>query len=90
MTGVHKEHSELTMYPHRGDSQGFFETFMTTISGLVDEIGPAEPGSTVGSPSQHSDDASSWRMAEIMKGRNASSLSFDSLSRKCSKVDLMI
>lgn len=39
---VKKYHGKLTMYPHRGDtdSQGFFESFMRTISELVDHTCP--------------------------------------------------
>ncbi|KAK9769980.1 putative NB-ARC domain-containing protein [Seiridium cardinale] len=40
LIGVQKDHGELTMYPHRGDREGFFKTFMDTLTELVDMVSP--------------------------------------------------
>ncbi|KAI1084628.1 hypothetical protein F5B20DRAFT_591667 [Whalleya microplaca] len=40
LIGVDKDHAELIKYPHRGDAEGFFNTFMETLSELVDIVSP--------------------------------------------------
>lgn len=38
--GIEKDHGELTMYPLRSDEDGYFETFMRTLTRMIDEIVP--------------------------------------------------
>jgi len=73
---VKKDHGELTMYPHRGDKHGFFETFMRTISELVDVVCPpaARP---VWPSSEVEDSVASWTLIPELS-RATSSLTIES------------
>lgn len=80
LIGLQNDHGELTMYPHRGDSQGSFETFMRTIYDLVDVVCP--PAARPEYCSNEAEDSiGSWTHIPELS-RNTSNLTIES-SGKC-------
>ena len=61
LIGIQKDHGELIMYPHRGDtdSQGFFESFMRTIIELVNHTCPPTTNAMFGAD-DFDDTAATW------------------------------
>ncbi|KAF9252092.1 hypothetical protein DTO013E5_886 [Penicillium roqueforti] len=73
--GIEKDHGELTMYPLRSDEDGYFETFMRTLTRMIDEIVPR--------PTQQAwerndpDDDQNWLVMEGTSSNRSANLEAD-------------